>query len=88
MTPKQKALARHALGLDQTYERRSYRNRFFVGKGMCGFEVWQEIVKAGYALRYSDFAGSGDLFKLTREGADLALNPGESLCPEDFPVTP
>lgn len=87
MTHEQKALARHALGLPN--ERRcSYRNRFVTGPGGADFHAWMDMVDAGLARR-SDGSklpfGGDDLFRLTRAGADQALEPGERLDPEDFP---
>jgi hypothetical protein len=41
------------------------------------------MVAKGLATRAAP--GEGVCFHLTREGAELALNPGETLCPEDFP---
>lgn len=87
MTPTQKKLARHALGLDGT-RKQSYRNRFFAGPGHDDFEDWCEMVLAGYArgARPDPSRGCVDhAFWLTRRGAMSALRPGERLCPEDFP---
>lgn len=84
MTPGQKRLARHALGLPND-ERRSYRNRFYVSPHGGDFLRWVEIVNAGRAVHHPSNAGALDLFCLTRTGAEAALEPGETLCPEDFP---
>lgn len=89
MTPKQKKLARHALGLDNPAARkRSYRNRYIVGTGGGGYSVWMRMVRDGLAIRERHGAHSNDrwLFSLTAAGAKAALEDGESLCPEDFPV--
>lgn len=85
MTERQIDLARHALGL--TYKRVSYRNAFVTGEGSTDFPDWEDMVKGGFAWRRGPvkiFAGDY-CFHLTRAGADAALNPGESLCPEDWP---
>lgn len=87
MTPRQKELARHALGLDGT-RKRSYRNRFFAGPGHDDFEDWCDMVLAGYARGSQPDPERGrtdHAFWLTRKGAHAALNKRESLCPEDFP---
>lgn len=83
MTPRQRDLARCALGLGIRTGRnktvRSYRNRFFASIGHADYEDWKAMVAAGEA------EGLGDPFWLTRAGAEAALNAGESLDPEDFP---
>lgn len=87
MTPRQKQLARHALGLDGS-RKQSYRNRFFAGPGHADFADWQELVATGFAREREPNAVRPDhAFWLTREGADAALNKGERLCPEDFPAS-
>lgn len=87
MTPEQKALARHALGLPNA-ARTSHRNRFVTGPGCVDFHHWMDMVDAGLARRRCGTTlpfGGDDLFRLTRAGADQALEPGEQLDPEDFP---
>jgi hypothetical protein len=86
MTPAQKELARHALGLPNP-SRRSYRNRFVASDGERVWKEWQELVGRGAAeARPLSAHGHGrTLFCLTASGARAALNPGERLCPEDFP---
>lgn len=88
MTPRQKELARHALGLDGR-RKQSYRNRFYAGPGHDDFSDWQRMVEDGMArMRGPDPGYRPDCaFWLTREGAEAALNKGERLCPEDFPET-
>lgn len=78
MTTEMKQLARHALGLDNPKANgRSYRNRYVAYSGNA---VWDEMVRRGWAvLEVSTYC-------LRREGAELALEPGERLDPEDFPV--
>lgn len=86
MTNAQRVLARHALGLPNS-DRRSYRNRFYVGEGGKSHKDWLALVAAGFARRYPPHDGGRcDLFVLTIDGARLALNQGETLCPEDFPA--
>lgn len=83
MTPEQKFLARHALGL--TRFPTSYRNRFHAVVGTSDYREWREMVDAGDALRYPWATSYGDLFTLTHRGAEAALEQGERLDPEDFP---
>lgn len=88
MTPEQQELARHALGLDGR-RGMSYRNRFVTGPGCTDYPTWMEMVHAGLAVRRDGAKlpfGGDDLFHLTRDGAEAALRPGESLDPEDFPA--
>lgn len=85
MTPEQRDLARHALGL--THQARSYRNHFVTGPGTSDHPVWMQMVEDGLAWRRpgSELTGGDDLFGMTLTGARAALDQGETLCPEDFP---
>lgn len=86
MTPAQRELARHALGLPNQ-ARRSYRNRYFASAGGEAAEQWLSMVAAGEAE--GGWAGrkvSSLFFCLTRKGAEAALAAGECLCREDFPL--
>ena len=83
MTPAQKKLARHALGLDNPDARgKSYRNRYFAPIIGDDTVEWHKMKDAGLAEITS---GSQPMFYLTIHGARAALNKGERLCPEDFP---
>lgn len=85
MTPAQRELARHALGLPNA-ARRSYRNRYFAVAGGAAAEQWQSMCAAGEAEGGDPGHKVSSLFFcLTHKGAQLALEPRESLCPEDFP---
>lgn len=83
MTPVQRAMARHALGLPNP-NFRSYRNRYYVHVTTEPARAWRDMVDMGLAM-----TGRGKApyvwFHLTRLGAEAALEQGESLCPEDFP---
>ena len=87
MTPRQKELARHALGLDGR-RKQSYRNRFWAGPGHDDFKEWLQMVEDGLAYVSKPDPGHRPdyAFWLTRPGAEAALNKGERLCPEDFPI--
>jgi hypothetical protein len=86
MTPEQRRLARHALGLARG-RKLSYRNHFVTGKGSPDHPAWAQMVEAGHAWRNAgnELTGGADLFGLTLKGARAALEPGESLCAEGFP---
>lgn len=86
MSPEQRELARHALGLPNK-RRRSYRNHFVTGEGSTDHPHWVAMVGAGEAWRRpgSPLTGGDDLFGLTRLGAEAALDKREGLDPEDFP---
>ena len=93
MTPEQRKLAHHALGLPNKTNR-SYQNYYSVREVMPAHAVWDSMVKTGWSeivAKYSlDFLSNsptlrGHMFRLTRAGALLALDEGESLNPEDFP---
>lgn len=85
MTTEQVAMCRSALGLPNESSQ-SYRNRYFAAAGSVIEREWCELVKAGLALREK---GGGKLshFYLNEAGARAVLASGESLDPEDFPVT-
>lgn len=82
MTPEQRLLARHALGLPN--ERgRSYRNRYLVPPAHPSHALFMQMVAAGEARLVVEGL-SNDRFCLTLEGAGKAVNPGEKLDPDDF----
>lgn len=83
LTPAQRRLARHALGLPNR-RRISYRNHYVAPYVPGGpFDVWNDMVCRGLA---DSISRRGTVrFWLTRLGATLALEPGERLCPEEFP---
>lgn len=82
MTPDQRKMARHALGLDQ--HPRSYRNHYAAGVGTDIEERWEDLVRQGLAERGHQ-SERLVVFYLTNAGAKTVLGPGESLDPEDFP---
>lgn len=85
MTPNQRKLARHALGLPNE-QRHSYRNRFHATTGSSDWQAWMQMAGNGEAKYSLSPKGSlTDLFWLTKDGAVKALEPGEKLDPEDFP---
>jgi hypothetical protein len=85
MTPAQRELARHALGLPSPGGR-SFRNRYFTPAQGRVTEEWRAMVAAGEAEGGKPARRMSTIFfSLTRKGAELALDPGEWLCPEDFP---
>lgn len=86
MTPEQRKLARHALGLPNGANR-SYRNSFTCGIAGKESKVLAAMVSVGLASLCGPQSAhsSYHTFSLTRAGALLALDEGESLNPEDFP---
>ncbi|MDI9847337.1 hypothetical protein QM467_04590 [Rhodoblastus sp. 17X3] len=87
MSPEQRELARHALGLPNP-RRKSYRNHFVTGPGGDDYAIWMAMVGEGYARRRAgnELTGGDDLFTLTQTGAEAALNAHEKLDAEDFPA--
>lgn len=85
MTTEQVAMARAALGLPNE-SGQSYRNRYFAACGSVTEREWEDLVKVGLAAREK---GGGKLshFYLTDAGAQLVLALGETLDPEDFPIS-
>lgn len=83
MTPRQRELARHALGLPNK-QRTSYRNYFVTGPGSADYDDWTAMVEAGEAIgRTSVLLGGDTLFVLTRLGTRAALDEGERMDEED-----
>lgn len=83
LTPDEKALARHALGLPNDHKR-SFRNRYAANRNTEACEHWEAMRRKGAAdlWMYGEFLKH---FELTKEGAEAALDDGESLDLEDFP---
>lgn len=84
-------LARHALGLPtlagEAPRPVTYRNRYHTTLASEFGSIWQGMVAKGWA-ELVEITGKTRMghFRLTRTGAELALGPDESLCPEDFPA--
>jgi hypothetical protein len=86
MTPEQKEIARHMLGLPNK-QRRSYRNRFCGGEGHSDYPILIAMQEQGYLMRVpaKRMSTVEDMWFLAPFAARLALNKDETLCPEDFP---
>lgn len=82
MTPSQRKMARHALGLDGE-RRRSFRNRYFAPTGSPVEDEWNDLCRRGLAQRDRELEQMVG-FSLTLEGATEAIDEGELLDPEDF----
>ncbi len=81
LTPEQRRLARHALGLDNS--RTVYRNRYVVAWQSAADDEWTGLCEAGLAVR-TYRGGKGErTYALTLRGATLAMEQGETL-PRDF----
>lgn len=83
MNETQRRLARHALGLPND-RKQSYRNRYSASPIGEAHNAWLGLQQRGLA---DSMPGKSSLvhFYLTHDGATAALEPGESLDPEDFP---
>jgi hypothetical protein len=75
LTQEQRNLVRHAIGLDNTKERRSYRNRYHT---KLAHPAWEDLVERHLA-NHAD-----GVYWATRELAEMVLEHGESLDLEDF----
>lgn len=85
MTPAQRELARHALGLPNATGH-SYRNRYFAAAQGEASQQWRAMIEAGEAEGGKPARRQSSLFfRLTRKGAELAIDRGEWLSFEDFP---
>lgn len=83
LTPEEKILARQALGLGIAWNRSTRNKAFAVGSDQ--WRLWSEMEKAGLAEFVPGHVTLASHFRLTRAGADLALNPGDILDPAHFP---
>ena len=83
----QRRLARHALGL-RNAKKRSYRNRYCSPPKGEAFNAWLGLEQRGLAISDPPQRSGNVMFYLTQVGAEAALEPGETLCPEDFPREP
>lgn len=82
LTEQQRKMMRHMLGLPNA-RNVSYRNHYFAPPGGPASVDLSVLHKAGLADTEAD---GGSVFGwLTRKGAELVLERGERLCPEDFP---
>jgi hypothetical protein len=85
VTPLQRTLGRHALGLRDD-NKRSYRNSFVTGPKNANYGVLMRMVEDGVATRerFGAHPENRYVFHLTKVGAEQCLDPGESLSTEDF----
>ena len=86
MTPLQRKLGRHALGLRDD-NKRSYRNSFVAGPKNANYAVLMRMVRDGLAKRerFGAHPENRYVFHLTKISAEQCLDPGEALSLEDFP---
>jgi hypothetical protein len=84
LSNRQRAAARAALGLPNP-QRRSYRNRYTASRAGETHEVWRGMVELGLAAESAPIGDKFAMFVLTPAGARAALDPDETLDPEDFP---
>ncbi len=83
MTPEQRRMARHALGLTDG-RKTSYRNRYYAHFGSVKGTAWDSLVEQKLAEKEAGETSLTGYF-LTLAGAKSVLEPGERLCSEDFP---
>jgi hypothetical protein len=80
----QLTMMRHALGLSDA-QKTSYRNHYVAHTKGEQAALWDDLTARGFAVRGSNRKNDLVRFCLTLAGAQAALQPGERLCPEDFP---
>ncbi len=83
LTDEQRSEARFALGLGFA-PKVSQRNEARPQIGARSHDIWRAMAAAGLAVEVGSTAYQ-TTFRLTRAGADAALEPGESLDPAHFP---
>ena len=81
LTPRERELARHALGLDGS-SKITTRNYAFVSEDTDELWIWVNMTCRLFAIRKRQVGGWS--IRLTRAGALAALEPGETLNSEDF----
>ena len=88
VTPRQRELARHALGFHMPRVRQSYRNRFVAMPNHRDWKDWNKMAEREEAItrpaKKGRMSGATE-FALTVAAARSVLKPGESLNPVDFP---
>jgi hypothetical protein len=84
MTPEQRRMARHALGLIDG-RKTSYRNRYYAHLGSEKGMAWDSLVEQELAEKIPTDASLTGYF-LTLAGAKSVLEQDERLCGEDFPA--
>lgn len=85
LTHYQRQRAREALGLPAPGNT-STRNRFAVAPDAPAMlHTWQGMVARGAAELLDSEGAQAEVFRLTLAGALAVLQPGESLCPLEFP---
>jgi len=84
LTAEERRVARHALGLPNL-NRESYRNRYSASLGNPAEARWRGMVERGIA-ELTSVDRTMAHFALTRSGALAALDKGERLDREDFPL--
>lgn len=78
MNPTHRLLARLCLGLSNGHHA-AFRNIAWASPGTDGHGHWQAMVQAGHARAVPASSSTMAAFTLTRPGAELALDPGETL---------
>lgn len=82
LTPKQREIARHALGFTGSGAKKmSYRNHFVTGADTEDGKAWIDLVNRDLARRgkASEITGGDDVFWCTRELALFVREPDEHL---------
>ena len=83
ITPKQRDLMRHALGLPNK-KNETYRNHFCLAEGGDGYTDLEDLVTRGLAVKAKGGASwVGDFFYLTLNGARAVLTPKEHISREE-----
>ncbi|WP_164867843.1 hypothetical protein [Rhodovarius crocodyli] len=88
LTHYQRTLGREALGLPAPGNTTT-RNRFAVAPDAPAMlNTWHGLVARGAAELLDAEGAQAEVFRLTLAGALAVLQPGESLCPQEFPDAP
>lgn len=82
---RQRDMARHALGFDNSPNKTSNRNHYVICFGCDGYREWLDLSARDLAVgRTSDLYGGDDIFYCTRRLALAVREPDEHLSPEFY----
>jgi hypothetical protein len=76
-TDRQRAILRHALGLDEQGRGRAYRNHFVTGPGSKDWDDCCTLTESGLMQkgRGGELTGGDPVFYVTGEGSNVARRP-------------
>lgn len=82
---KEISVMRHALGLPNKMNQ-TYRNYFVTGEGSADYDTCEKLVSDGFmkVRKNVKHFGGDNIYYVTRKALWGVMEPGESLCSEDW----